>query len=64
MTTYVKVARDDPPPFELQGYKPGTTLEGMLFPATYEVRPEDQGLGRSSRTSSTAFDDQLRAKST
>ena len=38
--TYVKVARDDPPPFELQGYKPGTTLEGMLFPATYEVDPK------------------------
>ncbi|MBE0528015.1 MAG: endolytic transglycosylase MltG, partial [Thermoleophilia bacterium] len=34
---YVKVARDDPPPFRLQGYKKGTTLEGMLFPATYEV---------------------------
>jgi len=37
---YVDVARDEPPPFELQGYKPGTTLEGMLFPATYEVLPK------------------------
>jgi len=37
---YVAVARDDPPPFHLGGYKPGTTLEGMLFPATYEVAPE------------------------
>ena len=36
---YVRAARDDPPQFKLQGYKPGTTLEGMLFPATYEVRP-------------------------
>jgi UPF0755 protein len=34
---YVAVARDDPPPFDLQGYKSGTTLEGMLFPATYDV---------------------------
>ena len=37
---YVKVARDNPPPFRLQGYKKGTTLEGMLFPATYEVSPK------------------------
>jgi UPF0755 protein len=37
---YVKVARDDPPPFRLGGYKPGTTLEGMLFPATYDVAPK------------------------
>ena len=37
---YVNVARDDPPPFRLGGYKPGTTLEGMLFPATYEVLPK------------------------
>ncbi len=34
---YIRVARDDPPAFGLQGYKKGTTLEGMLFPATYEV---------------------------
>ena len=37
---YVAVARDDPPPFKLEGYKSGTTLEGMLFPATYEVIPK------------------------
>jgi UPF0755 protein len=37
---YVAVARDDPPPFRLRGYKSGTTLEGMLFPATYEVVPK------------------------
>jgi len=37
---YVAVARDDPPPFRLGGYKPGSTLEGMLFPATYEVIPK------------------------
>jgi len=36
---YTKVARDDPPPFGLQGYKKGTTLEGLLFPATYDVSP-------------------------
>ncbi|HEY5388022.1 MAG TPA: endolytic transglycosylase MltG [Thermoleophilia bacterium] len=36
---YVAAAADDPPPFRLPGYKPGTMLEGMLFPATYEVRP-------------------------
>ena len=36
---YVAVARDDPPPFRLGGYKTGSTLEGMLFPATYEVLP-------------------------
>lgn len=36
---YVTAARDEPPPFRLGGYKPGTTLEGMLFPATYEVKP-------------------------
>ena len=37
---YVDVARDEPPPFKLQGYKSGTTLEGMLFPATYDVLPK------------------------
>jgi UPF0755 protein len=37
---YVKVARDDPPPFRLEGYKAGNTLEGMLFPATYDVDPK------------------------
>ena len=38
---YIEAARDDPPPFKLEGYKKGTTLEGMLFPATYEVLPEE-----------------------
>ncbi len=38
--SYLKVARDDPPPFKLQGYRQGSTLEGMLFPATYEVLPK------------------------
>jgi UPF0755 protein len=37
---YVKVARDDPPPFRLGGYTSGNTLEGMLFPATYDVDPK------------------------
>ena len=37
---YLKVARADPPPYRLQGYKKGTTLEGLLFPATYEVLPK------------------------
>jgi UPF0755 protein len=36
---YISVARDAPPPFRLEGYQNGTTLEGMLFPATYEVSP-------------------------
>ena len=50
---YVRVGRDDPPRFELQGYKAGTTLEGMLFPATYELDP---------KTKAGAFvDDQLEA---
>jgi UPF0755 protein len=37
---YVDVARDNPPPFHLQGYKRGTTLEGVLFPATYDALPK------------------------
>ena len=37
---YVRIARDDPPPFKLQGYKAGSTLEGLLFPATYELDPK------------------------
>jgi UPF0755 protein len=37
---YIDAARDDPPAFRLQGYEKGTTLEGMLFPATYDVVPE------------------------
>jgi UPF0755 protein len=42
---YVAVARDDPPPFRLGGYKSGATLEGMLFPATYEVIPKVKARG-------------------
>jgi UPF0755 protein len=38
--SYLAAARDNPPMFNLQGYKVGTTLEGMLFPATYEVSPK------------------------
>ena len=43
---YIDVARDDPPPFKLEGYKKGTTLEGMLFPATYEVLPKEASAKR------------------
>ena len=35
---YERIATDDPPPVKVEGYEPGTMLEGMLFPATYEVR--------------------------
>jgi UPF0755 protein len=38
--SYLAVARDNPPPFKLEGYKKGTTLEGLLFPATYDVDPK------------------------
>jgi UPF0755 protein len=38
--SYVEAARDDPPDVELNGYETGTTLEGLLFPATYEVSPK------------------------
>lgn len=34
---YVRIATKDPPPVQVQGYKAGTTVEGLLFPATYEV---------------------------
>lgn len=50
---YLQVARDDPPTFHLGGYEPGTTLEGMLFPATYEVVPK--------ATAATFVDLQLKA---
>jgi UPF0755 protein len=53
---YVAEARDDPPPFHLQGYKPGTTLEGMLFPATYDVFPKTTA-ARFVDDQLTAFDD-------
>lgn len=36
---YVRAARVKPVPFTFNGYTPGTTLEGLLFPATYEVDP-------------------------
>ena len=35
---YARIATDDPPAVKVEGYKTGTTLEGLLFPATYEVR--------------------------
>jgi UPF0755 protein len=57
---YVKVARDDPPPFTLQGYKQGTTLEGMLFPATYEV-PLKATARSVVRDQLTAFEDNFAA---
>ena len=52
---YVRVAtRTIRRAFTLEGYKTGTTLEGMLFPATYEVLPK--------KASARAFvDDQLAA---
>jgi len=53
---YVAVARDDPPPFRLGGYKRGTTLEGMLFPATYEVLPKVKARAFVKKQL-TAFDD-------
>jgi peptidoglycan lytic transglycosylase G len=53
---YVKVARDDPPPFKLQGYKPGTTLEGVLFPATYEVDPKQASAKKFVQSQLAAFD--------
>lgn len=37
---YVRLAREDPPPVRVEGYEPGTTLEGLLFPATYEVEED------------------------
>jgi len=36
---YLTIALDHPPAFRLEGYRPGTILEGLLFPATYEVLP-------------------------
>lgn len=38
--SYASIARNDPPPFELGGYTSGSTLEGLLFPATYEFDPK------------------------
>ena len=53
---YVRVARDDPPPFKLQGYKKGTTLEGMLFPATYDVLPKTASAEGFVKTQLETFD--------
>jgi UPF0755 protein len=53
---YIKVARDDPPPVKLQGYKQGTTLEGMLFPATYEVLPKKASAYGFIKTQLATFD--------
>ena len=36
---YIRAAREKPVPFTFKGYTPGKTLEGLLFPATYEVDP-------------------------
>ncbi len=53
---YIEAARDDPPPFALEGYKKGTTLEGMLFPATYEVLPREVSAESFVKTQLEAFD--------
>lgn len=37
---YMRIAQDNPPKVSLEGYRPGGTLEGLLFPATYEVPPD------------------------
>jgi UPF0755 protein len=53
---YIRLARDDPPPFQLEGYKKGTTLEGMLFPATYDVLPKKASAGGFVKTQLETFD--------
>jgi UPF0755 protein len=53
---YVRAARDDPPPFKLQGYKKGATLEGMLFPATYDVVPQKTTAAGFVKSQLAAFD--------
>ena len=53
---YIHVARDAPPPFKLQGYKSGTTLEGMLFPATYDVLPKKASAYGFVKTQLQTFD--------
>ena len=35
---YVRIATQSPPQVQVEANKPGTMLEGLLFPATYEVR--------------------------
>jgi UPF0755 protein len=53
---YIHVSRDDPPPFTLEGYKKGTTLEGMLFPATYDVLPKKASAAGFVKTQLETFD--------
>ena len=53
---YLAVARDDPPAFTLEGYKKGSTLEGMLFPATYEVLPKEASAERFVKKQLETFD--------
>ena len=53
---YIRVARDDPPAFELDGYKKGATLEGMLFPATYDVLPKKASAEAFVETQLETFD--------
>jgi UPF0755 protein len=36
---YLKIALEHPPAFMLVGYRSDTMLEGLLFPATYDVLP-------------------------
>jgi UPF0755 protein len=36
---YRRLTIEHPLPFGLPGYRPGTRLEGLLFPATYEMPP-------------------------
>lgn len=55
---YLRVARDHPPRVRLGGYRPGTTLEGLLFPATYEVTP-DTGARRFVQLQLDAFRERL-----
>lgn len=38
--TYVDITLKHPLPFRLEGFASGGPLEGMLFPATYEVSPD------------------------
>ncbi|NLE23562.1 MAG: endolytic transglycosylase MltG [Actinobacteria bacterium] len=53
---YIRIARDDPPPFKLEGYKKGTTLEGVLFPATYDVLPKEASAESFIATQLETFD--------
>ena len=53
---YLEAAREDPPPFKLEGYKKGATLEGMLFPATYDVLPKKASAYGFVKTQLETFD--------